>query len=199
MSNRSDDFNRADSSSSLGTPSDGGGAWTALVGTWGIASNTGYLATDAGDSQDVAVLDSGTSDVDVQVTLATLTSTPGLILRAADSNNYLLLQTTTSGFTMYRRASGSFTGIGSWSGTTASGDVIKFQGNGTTVKAFHAGVERISVTESSGQTNTKHGIYSFVSTGPRFDDFSITDLGGGGGGGVFSPNFYLEHVARSAA
>ena len=40
--NRSDTFTRADSAVSLGTPSDGGSAWSSRAGTQGISSNAAY-------------------------------------------------------------------------------------------------------------------------------------------------------------
>src|SRR4051812_42221595 len=62
---RSDTFTRADSASSLGTPSDGGSAW-ATSDTWGISTNRAYNA--GADAQSTAVLESSKSDVLVQAT-----------------------------------------------------------------------------------------------------------------------------------
>ncbi|HKQ22879.1 MAG TPA: hypothetical protein VJT81_00370, partial [Burkholderiales bacterium] len=39
ITGRTDNFNRGDTATAIGTPSDGGSAWLQLAGTWGIASN----------------------------------------------------------------------------------------------------------------------------------------------------------------
>src|SRR5438552_14788054 len=91
MTNRTDNFNRADSTTALGTPSDGGSDWIAINGTWGISSNQGYkVATDANSQR--AVLESSVSNVDVQATLAgnATSGGGGLVCRLADVNNLIV-------------------------------------------------------------------------------------------------------------
>src|SRR5689334_12682212 len=106
MSNRSDDFNRADNASTLGTPSDAGSAWSALEGTWGISSNQAYNPT--ADGQGTAALESSIADAQVQATLAT-SGGSGLIGRATDGNNYILFaRADASNVKIYSRVSSSF-------------------------------------------------------------------------------------------
>lgn len=176
--NRADTFDRANSSSALGTPSDGGSAWVAQSGTWGITSNLGYSVS--GGSQETAVLEANSADVDVQVTLALGGNSEGLVARAADDNNYLLFifQASTNQLLLYKKVGGSFIEIdgGIVNSAVNVNDVYKLSVSGSTINCYQNGVLKIGpITETAGQTNTKHGIRSHASSGGRFDTFSITD------------------------
>lgn len=180
MTNRTDNFNRADNSSSLGTPSDGGSAWIAHSGVWGIVNNKAHLSNAA--TQAIASLSSGTSDVDIQITLSNLSGGQdiGLVGRVADDNNYILGAIGASDWKIYKKVSGSYTQVGSTvSGTPVNGDVVVLSLSGTSVALKVNGVTKITGTVSELSTNTKHGIRSNGYTPESFDDFSITDLGGG--------------------
>lgn len=196
MANRSDNFNRTDSSSAMGTPSDAGSDWVALTGTWGIASNRGYCATDSGDNQNSAVLESSASDVDVEVTCTTGNNDQGIILRATDASNYILLRHGTDGSVIfYKREAGTFTSFASTSGVSQSnGDVIKATASGNDFELFVNGVSALTGTSSFNNTATKHGLRVYSSTTPRWEDFSITDTGGGGGG--LSIPIAMRHYLR---
>lgn len=178
MTDRTDNFNRADSSSSLGTPSDGGSAWTAHVGTWGINSNQAYCSSVT--SLACASVESSISDCEVQATLAVVGSAAGLVARLADSNNYILADEIASTVRLFKNVAGSFTSLGSYSGTTANGDVIKWRGSGSSHTVYQNGVSRITATDSAGSSNTKHGIRTHNDTTMRIDDFSATALAAGG-------------------
>jgi hypothetical protein len=91
VSNRTDNFDRADTTNNIGTPSDAGSAWTQSQGTWGIASNAGYESSAAG-AQNIAQLEASLADVDVQVTLSNVSAgaDAGPVARFADTSNYLL-------------------------------------------------------------------------------------------------------------
>jgi len=176
MSNRSDNFNRSDGS--IGTPSDGGSAWSVLSGTWDILSN--QARESGGGSQTVTVLESSETDGDVQVTLATVGSDSGIIGRADDDNNYFLVN---SGGFLYTRSGGGFTLLASGGGAWSNGDVVKIHfAGGSAIEFFLNGSSVISTTNSDHSTATKHGIRAHNSTNARFDDFSFTGAGGGGGG-----------------
>jgi hypothetical protein len=178
MTNRTDNFNRADTSSDIGTPSDAGSAWVQANGTWGIGSNQ---ALEAGNSHAIAVLESSISDVDVQATISATHTEGGLIARYSTTASYILLATIPStGLVLYRRDGAGFNSIGTWSGTLSTNDVIKLRCNGTSISAYQNGVERIApVTESHNSTETEHGIRISGSPNWRWDDFSITALSTG--------------------
>lgn len=184
MSNRADNFNRSDTTNNIGTPSDGGSAWSQLSGAWGISSNQGY-ESGAG-VQRVCALDASSAVVTVQVTMASKGSDAGINWRAADSTNYILGAYTpvSSAMRIYKDVAGSFTQLGVATGLTlADGDVIKGTVDASNAHTFYLnGVAKVGpVTDSAGSTNTKHGIRANADSAARFDDFSITDDGGGGG------------------
>ncbi len=195
MASRLDNFNRADSALSLGTPSDGGSAWVAAAGTWGILTNQGKNIS--GGTNDIAYLESSASDVDIQVIgIGGATSACRLIARYADANNYLLFRTKAGGWDAFKNVAGSFTSILDVAGTPVDGDTLKMSLSGSTLRCYVNGVQKgTDVTVSDGQTNTKHGIAS----AGTYDDFSITDTGGGGGGGTSAPVSSIHTRARARA
>ena len=87
-----DSFDRADSAITLGS-ADTGQAWTKLAGTWGISSNKAYLVSNTG--QAVAVIDSGYANLNYTVDITTSPTASrvdcGLVFRATDNSNFLLL------------------------------------------------------------------------------------------------------------
>jgi hypothetical protein len=179
MTDRTDNFNRTDTTSNIGTPSDGGSAWSQLAGTWGINSNKAYES--AGSSLSAVVLESSVSDVDVQATAVTVSAVVGLIARAADNNNYLNVSSASgSGTSMYKRVAGSFTQLGSHATSAVDGDVLKFTVNGSSLTLYLNGVSRITATDSAGSTNTQHGLRSHNDASFRVDDFSITAIAAAG-------------------
>lgn len=182
MGNRSDTFDRADSATTMGSPSDGGSAWVpGTASFWGITSNTAYKATSS-SSYEATWLEASSSVVTVQVTLPNIggTTNDGPVVRAADNSNFIMGQVlSTTQMLLYKRVAGSFTQIGStYTGTMTSGDVFKLTVNSSNNITFQQnGVTRVTGTDSAGSSNTKHGIFDRVggSTSLNFEDFSITD------------------------
>lgn len=167
----SDSFNRADSSTSLGS-ADTGQAWTALVGTWGITSNQAYNPVGGGDNQCTAVVDAGVSDCTVQVTKPN-SHDAGFVFRVVDANNYLMF---TEAGVLYKRVGGGFTSIATCA-VGSDGDVLAAVLSGTSVIVKRNGTQIVSVTESTHQSATKHGLRNyFPSFGASelFDDFTVT-------------------------
>lgn len=169
-----DSFNRADNASSLGT-ADSGHVWTAINGTWGIASNQGRCVSTTTDP--VAVVETGASDVTVEFTLAAIDD-GGVAFRVADNNNYLEAQLNAgpSRVQVWRKQSGSFTQLASVAlGTApANGDVIKVVLIGSSIEVFRNGVSVLSTTSAFNQSVTRHGIYlERGGSTCRIDSFSI--------------------------
>jgi hypothetical protein len=170
------------------SPSVTGGSFTAYVGTWGIASNHGYKsATDS--VYGYLYHDSGTSDVEVECTWTTWSDNTGLFVRGgATEADCIGLFIGGGTWTLYSIVSGSGTSLTSGAYSSAHGDIWTLTANGTALEVFQNAVSMGTTTSASGQTNTRHGMIA-IDSFPRFDDFTITDIGGGGGGAPWVPAY----------
>ena len=180
MANRTDDFNRANNASALGTPSDAGSDWVALWGTWGISSNAGY--NPSADMGAIAVLEASEADVDVQVTLAAEPSDEdfGVVGRLTDDSNFLMahLHFGFQELFLSRMEALSENVLDSVVGTYVAGDTIKLRMDGDQISVYHNDVLVIGpITETFNETETLHGLVNYTaSSGTRWDNFSITEL-----------------------
>lgn len=185
MADRTDDFNRTDTATALGTPSDGGGAWaaTAAPSIWGIHSNAAYLVADAGDQQNHAWLETSVTEGTTQVTLSQRGAAidGGILVRLADNSNFLMFQFDLLNTRYYKRVAGTFTQLGSaGSGGIATNDVASVVVSGNVITGKINGVTQGSPpTESTGSGNTKVGmrLYGPISgtgtSAAKFDNFSF--------------------------
>jgi hypothetical protein len=162
-----DNFNRADNATSLGTTSDGIATWNVVQGTAGITSNQAYFpALSAGFAK--AIFDAGLTDVDARVDTAG--NATGVIIRYTDTSNFWYA----GGDGLYKVQSGSFTKLVSstWTSLTATLEVIA---SGTTLTYKKDGAVIGSTTSTFNQTATICGLYSQTTT-DRFDNFSVATL-----------------------
>lgn len=176
----SDTFDRANSTTTLGTSS-GGQVWTAHRGTWGINTNNGYCATNHASSVNFASVDAGFADGSVEVTIAvTGSNQPGLCFRTTDSNNTYLLEGGTGAATakFHKIVGGTVTTISN-SGSNiqfVTGDVIRVDMSGSSYSFYRNGVQIFTGSDSTFTTQTRHGLYHVgATTGSRFDNFSTGD------------------------
>lgn len=174
LTGASDTFTRADSNTSLGTSS-GGQVWTPHTGTWGITSNKGYLVTQSGDS--VATVDAGISDFDMSIDV-TVQGAVGIVFRAVDDQNYLLLFVNAGQWQFYKRVAGTYTqfgvnmdvSLGTVAGTTATWRVT---GSGNTITCYLAGVQKGQTTQSQFNTATRYGMRQNDGAAARYDNLVV--------------------------
>lgn len=174
MANRSDNFNRSDNASAIGTPSDGGGAWSTTAGTWGIISNSIYRS--AGSGYSAAYLDSAVSAGTLSAKLTSAASS-GIAIRIVDGSNFVWLQLTGGLVYLWKRVSGSFTQLGStYSGGYTTGDTFSIavdaSGNWTAKKGS---TTIITATDNVHSTGTGVG-FVFESNSATWDDLSFTEV-----------------------
>jgi len=152
----SDDFNRADNDLLGGNWVERGDAGFDVD----IVTNRAQLITPIASGHGLAYNTTalGTADYTVQaiVRLAEGATTHGVCGRrvnfgANDSDGYtVFLSRSADTLTLYKRVSGTWTQLGSYSVSVFAGDyTVKLSMQGTTIKAFLDGVERISVTDSA--------------------------------------------------
>lgn len=165
----SDAFNRADSTTSLGT-ADTGQTWTALAGTWGISSNKAYQVTSS--TQAYAVIDAGVGDCTIGLTLSTVGS-GGITFRASDATHLWFIDATTSSGNLYRCDGFGPNLIANLGTSWSNGDVMTVVLSGSSIVVKKNGTTVYSTTDSTYATNTKHGLRDYSGAG-RYDDFSIT-------------------------
>lgn len=193
MTHRFDDFNRADSTTALGTASDWIDAWTASAGsTWGINSNQGYMVTSTG--QAFAWLESNIADVYVEVVMGSAVGTDmGVVARVTTAPQYILgAWTNGTGFRAFSLSGGSFVQIGTTaSGSLASGDVLRLTCNGTSITWSKNGTPQCSGTSPVGTTNTKVGLRAHNDTAVRFNSF---DANAPSAGGITGPLVGAGHL-----
>ena len=182
--NTSDSFDRANSSTSLGSP-DVGAAWSVLTSgaTFGITSDKAYLSSTT--SQASAASDSGTAtgSIAADITTSAVRTDAGLVINASDDNNYILAVlawgSTQNAIRLYKRDGGTFTQLGSdyvtpmAASTTYRFSVIR---TSATVKVYLGNTLAQSYTLTSAEqakynANTKHGIrVNYFASGPTADD-----------------------------
>ena len=202
MTNRTDSFDRADTTNAIGAASDGLGSWTQDIGTWGIASNLGYKSA-SNNAVEFASLESSSSNMEVQATItgAGAALYGGINARVSGSANLLFVEMLVNGASgylkLYKRVASVNTQIGStYTGTLANGDVIKLRcDSANLLTAYQNGVSRVSATDSAGSTNTRHGLYVYSAV-YRFNDFSITDIAAGGAF-IYKPSLIVSQAVKA--
>lgn len=174
---RYDDFNRANSTSGLGNPSDGGSAWVTLSGTPGISGNKAY---HVGASSAAAVkLDHDNANVEVSAILAQSFSSVGILGRIADNNNYILLDIQPDRMGISKKVAGTYTQIALTTGLTiTTNDKLTLRmDSANLLSGYQNGVLRVSGTDSAGSANTDHGLnWNEPSLSPRWNNFTITNI-----------------------
>lgn len=183
-----DSFNRADSSTSMGS-TDGGSlgalAWTRIGtdGVYGISSNKAYASTPHTPSP--RHIDAGVADgvLSLDITTGASGTIGGLAFRILDNANYVFARYNLNGannaWELYKVVASAFTLLGS---TTSAGIAasttyrleMTFRGSALTFKVD--GVTKASATDSAHSTRTKHGLEGHVvgaAGGVRWDNFQI--------------------------
>lgn len=178
----SDTFDRADSTTSLGT-ADTGQAWTVLTGaTWGVQTNRAYMG--GGGDHNPAIVESGASDVKVSATVYPNTDNPrgGLSFRVVDVSNFFFLRSYATVWQLNVTEAGTTTTIAQSSVSPVGGQAhaVEITCSGSTITCKVDGATIITATSSLFLTATKHGLEnangSFYGA-TRWDNFKVEALG----------------------
>lgn len=177
-----DAFTRANDAANLSTAADGPTdlAWTALSGTWGITSNTAYCSAAHATKPNVAYVDTGTSDIVLEVATATVITGMGLAFRIQDVDNYYFIRCDTAAggsIALFKRVAGVETSLGSTAAGMANGNRIQVIVKGNKIAVNNGSSSsyftfKLNVADNTFPTGTKHGLRAATSSiTPRFDDF----------------------------
>ena len=179
-----DNFNRADNTSSLGTSTEGW-SWTNVAGTMGIFSNT---ASHKSSSTARARAESSLNTVDhySQAFLDTITGDywPTLHVRMPNSGTtqtwyQLALNPNTPTQRIEKVVSGSTTMLGEYTSTApGAGKTYKVEADGSSIKSYEDNVLRVSVTDTEITAGNRCGIgaWALSSDRVRWDNFEAGDL-----------------------
>lgn len=171
-----DNFNRPDSTD-LGT------TWDVVPGV----VNCQIVSNAVRASADNAVCEESYNGVtwpDDQYSQVTLTvigadTYAGPLVRASAADwTFYLSEAAPSEIRLFKTVSGTWTQIGSFSGTVSSGDVIRLEAQGTTIRAFQNGTQRISTTDSSISSG-RAGIHVMLEPSIPLDRVVLDDWEGG--------------------
>lgn len=183
----SDDFNRSDSSD-LGT------VWDVVSGTSNaqILSNRATTTTDNADHAEIYNGVSWPDDQWAAITVHSISSVSRVAAGVRWSGSAVtgyIAECSPSQITLYRAVSGSWTSLGSYSGTVSGGDVVLLEASGSSLTVKQNGTTRITATDSSISSGAA-GIYLWRAAGEPANTHGIDaweagdfDTGGGGGGG----------------
>lgn len=164
-----DAFNRANSTTTLGT-TETGQVWQSygVSNVWGIQSNAAYPVTYVWDQP--IYVDAGVSDnVALQIRINTFHSQQQIMWRIMDGNeNYFIIQ----GNSVNSSVGGGYNNLGTISPGLVSGDVIRIEITGEKHVILVNNVPRLTFYNSLFISGTKFG-FSTNSATSRFDDFLI--------------------------
>jgi len=190
-----DDFNRADSSTTLGTAS-GGGSWTNVVGVGGIVGNKGYPVSIGTSPACRLESDLSSSDHYCQFTIDSAASGPGQALRFSSSATtfYHVRRTTT--LTLFKCITGTFTSLGTPAATGSVPYLLGGKINGSSLTVQEGGSDISSVTDTAIASGLRVGFRSQASgTSFTVDGLTAEDLAASGG--ILYTQ--LEHGTRGIA
>lgn len=160
-----DTFDRADTTSGLGTATTGQ-TWTVSAGTFGILNGEAY-ATSAVNTR--AVIDTGYSDGEVSVSVTVTGGQEWLIFRFQDSNNYFRFGTSGGILQLQKVESGSAQQISTFAAKLPIGGDLSVKFVGNQISLYLNGNLLETVTSTLFQTATKIGLQT-QNTTTRFDN-----------------------------
>lgn len=176
-----DDFTNAGSTQDLGART----GWTRVDGT-----NLDLKITGSGTALDSQGIDETAYRCTSQASAdhysqavwkdASSNVSPFLCVRVTDSNNWIGVRANGGDWQLYKRDTGSFSNIGSYTAASADGDVVKVRATGNSIVVSINGTDRITVTEAFNNTELRQGVVAHAgsSMAPWIDDFEAGAVGG---------------------
>ena len=184
-----DDFNRADSTTTLGSTPIGNKAWSYIGGgansalaRWGIKSNQAYSSAAYGDI--LAVVDVGLASAVAKIDIKTR-SDVGLVFRVQDENNFFMVWGDISAnvYKVMKKIGGGYTTIFTSAVAVVSGDKVEAVTSGDTITVYVNNVQVWTGTDAALNTATRYGIRLSVIAGnfgtesaARFDNFVVQSV-----------------------
>lgn len=179
----SDSFNRSDGS--LGT-ADGAGSeesggtasWTDQIGTWAVSTNTAAASSAPG----IATVPCGTINVLTAVDVTRSAGVAGIVLRYADSNNYVIAYHDGTNAKLDKVVAGVTTNVISAAATYSAGARLVVSARSTKFRLYYNNAligSEGTISDAGLQTGQAHGLYT-TDTGNSLDNFASWATGDGG-------------------
>lgn len=180
-----DSFNRANSSSSFGSPMYGDSSTydTSAMNsaTYGITGNQAYRSDALAARESALLYDSGKATVDMSVKIGALSAKGmGPVWRASSINDMWVVDIVGTGAgnaKVYMKVAGTFTQVGSALAVEVTeGSTVRVVHSGTALSVYVDGTRAYTATTTTNNgANTKHGIrlVDANSGGQRLDDLII--------------------------
>jgi hypothetical protein len=157
-----------------------GEAWTDDAGTWAASGTAAASALSGGIA--IATVDTGTADVIATVKVTRSAGNAGLVVRYADSSNYVYALHNGTNAQLIKVVAGTPTTLINSAATYSAGAELRVTCD---VKKFRlhynnsaVGAEQ-TIGDASLASGTKKGLYT-TSTSNTFDDFTVYARGTGG-------------------
>lgn len=174
----SDTFDRANSTTTLGT-AEVGGVWKLDQGTsiLGISSNKAYPVYVNLDT--TAYMDTGAANATISVD-GVYAGYLGINFRYVDTGSHLRLRLSSTGLALFTLVGGVTTTIGSYAVTPTTGNTYKLKvvANGNSIQCYLNDELVITATTAQFNTASKHGLIFLKAyvTDTRYDNFLVTSL-----------------------
>lgn len=164
-----DNFDRADTTTGLGTATSGH-AWSSVLGNpLGIVSKEAYLPTAANSR---SIIDPGIADLRLGVTYKTVGSAGYIMFRYVDGSNLWRVGHSGSIIQLQKIVAGALTTVKTTSALVRNGDRLEVEARGSEIRLYLNGLELYRATDSALSTGTKVGI-NIDNTTVRLDNFTV--------------------------
>lgn len=164
-----------------GLGSGGSGLTYTVTGTWGAAGGVASASALSSGSA-IAYAETGKADALVSVAFTRAGGDGGLLLRFADSNNFMSCRHDGTNVVLIKKVAGSNTTVRTTAATYVAGAALTAALEGTKVRIYYnnalVGAED-TIADAALVAATKHGLYT-TNTGNTFDNLVCYARGSGG-------------------
>lgn len=155
--------------------------WTSISGSWRIGSSNAAGKTATNSVVDLARADTDLSSADQRAQIKRLgTNTAhyqGACVRVPSTSTKTFYGVFNDSFIyIMKMVAGTQTNITNTANAAVSGDIYKVSANGSTIKSYCNGTEKLSTTDTAITGNLRTGIQLFTAVDDALDDFEAADL-----------------------
>lgn len=155
--------------------------WTSISGSWRIGNSNAAGKSATNSVVDLARADSDLSSADQRAQIKRLGSNTshyqGACVRVPSTSTKTFYGVFNDNFIyIMKMVAGVQTNITSAANAAVSGDIYKVSANGSTIKSYCNGTEKLSTTDTAITGNLRCGVQLFAAVDDLLDDFEAADL-----------------------